>query len=264
MSPGHPDILEQPESLRKPLLGSVALHVAVFAVVAGWAVEVHRRPDMWGSANSGGPGSIAINVVNKIPLPSRSGVVNPLANPTESAVPTPPPAARPVHRARPEEPDAIPLRSREHPHRSEVARSAQNTWRARQQYRPNQLYSTEGQALVSPMVGQTGSGGVGVGVGSPFGNRFGNYVMILRQRVAEKWHTGDVDPRIRTAPPAIVTFDLERNGSVRNVRIVQSSGNQVLDYSAQRAIYDANPFPPLPAAYERNEATIEFWFELRR
>jgi periplasmic protein TonB len=146
-----------------------------------------------------------------------------------------------------------------------VDRSAQNTWRAKQQYQPNQLYSQSGPALVSPMMGQVGSGGVGVGQGTPFGNRFGNYVMILRQRVAEKWRTNDVDPRIHTLPtPAIVTFDLNRDGSVSNVRIAQSSGNPAMDYSAQRAIYDASPFPGLPAAYERNSANIEFWFELRR
>jgi protein TonB len=263
MSP-HVDILEQPESLRKPLLGSVVFHAAVFGTLVFWGFAASRPHEMWGDLNSGGPGSITINVVNKIPLPSRSGIVNPLANDTESAVPTPPPAAKPQHRTPPEEPDAIPIKSRTRPRPPELARSAQNTWRGKQQDRPNQLYSESGQALVSPMVGQTGSGGVGVGLGSPFGNRFGNYVMILRQRVAEKWHTGDVDPRIKTAPTAIVTFDLMRDGSVRNVHIAQSSGNSVLDYSAQRAIYDASPFPPLPAAYDRNSATIEFWFELRR
>jgi protein TonB len=262
--PGHADILEQADSLNKPLLGSVVLHGAAFGTLLLWGVVVSGPHETWGDANSGGPGSIAINVVNKIPLPSRSGIVNPLANPTESAVPTPPPAAKPKKLAHPEEPDAIPIKSRTHPKVSEVARSAANTWRAKQQDRPNQLYSEAGQALVSPMMGQVGSGGVGVGLGSPFGNRFGNYVTILRQKVAEKWHTGDVDPRIHTLPPAIVTFDLMRDGSVRNVRLAQTSGNQTVDYSAQRAIYDASPFPPLPAAYERNDATIEFWFELRR
>jgi len=37
-----------------------------------------------------------------------------------------------------------------------------------------------------------------------------------------------------------------------------------LDYSAQRAVYEASPFPHLPDAYDRNDATVEFWFELRR
>jgi protein TonB len=203
-------------------------------------------------------------VVNKIPLPSRSGRVNPLANDTESAVPTPPPAAKAKKLAPAEEPDAIPIKSRTHPKPSAVATSAANNWRAKQQDSPSQLYSQAGPAMVSPMYGQTGSGGVGVGLGTPFGNRFGNYVMILRQKVAEKWHTDDLDPRIHTLPTAIITFDLMRDGSVRDVRLAQTSGNKSLDYSAQRAIYDASPFPPLPPAYDRNDATIEFWFELRR
>jgi protein TonB len=260
----HADILDQADSLNKPLLGSLALHAAVFGTLLLWGAVISRHSESWGDANSGGPGSISINVVSKIPLPSRSGIVNPLANDTESAVPTPPPAAKPKKLAPAEEPDAIPIKSRSHPKPSDVARSAQNAWRAKQQDRPNQLYSAAGPALVSPMVGQVGSGGVGFGQGSPFGNRFGNYAMLLRQRIAEKWQTGDVDPRIHSLPAAIITFDLMRDGSVRNVRVAQSSGNQALDYSAQRAVYDATPFPSLPAAYERNDAAVEFWFELRR
>jgi len=244
-------------------LGAVALHGAVFGTLLLWGVVLSGTHETWGDTHAGG-GSVSINVVPKIQLPSRSGLVNPLANQTESAVPTPPPAAKPKKQAPVEEPDAVPLKSRMHPKPPETARSAQDNWRAKQVYRPNQLYSAAGQALVSPLYGQVGSGGVGVGEGSPLGNRFGNYVTILRQRVAEKWRTGDVDPRIHTLPAAIVTFDLMRDGSVRNVHISQTSGNQALDYSAQRAIYDANPFPPLPAAYERNDANVEFWFELRR
>ena len=262
--PGHADILDRSESLSLPLAGSVAMHGTAVALLLFWGVVVSGHRDMWGSANSGGPGSIAINVVNKIPLPSRSGMVNPLANPTESAVPTPPPAAKPQHRIPPPEEEAIPIKSKAHPKPTPLDRSAQNTWRQKQQYQPNQLYSQAGQALTSPMIGQVGSGGVGIGVGSPLGDRFGNYVTILEQRIAQKWNTGDVDPRIRTAPIVIVTFDLMRDGSVNNVRIVQRSGNSALDYSAQRAVYDASPFPPLPAAYERNSATVEFQFELRR
>ncbi len=261
---GHADILDQPESLGRPILGSVVLHGAIFGTLLFWGAVISGHHESWGDANSGGPGSVAINVVNKIPMPSRSGIVNPLANPTESAVPTPPPAAKAQRRAPPEEPDAVPIQSKTHPKTSEIARSAQNTWRAKQQDQPNQLYSQAGQALVTPMMGQTGSGGVGIGQGSPFGNRFGNYVMILKQRVAEKWHTNDVDQRIHSLPPAIVTFDLQRDGSVKNVRVVQSSGNSALDFSAQRAILDASPFPPLPGGYERNDANVEFWFELRR
>src|SRR5580700_1800266 len=195
----HADILDQADSLNKPLLGSVALHAAIFGTLILWGVVLSGHRETWGDANSGGPGSVAINVVSKIPLPSRSGIVNPLANDTQSSVLTPPPAAKAQHRAPPEEPDAIPIKSRAQPKQAQVDKSVQNTWRAKQQDRPNQLYSQSGPALVSNMIGQTGAGGVGVGLGSPFGNRFGNYVTILRQRVAEKWQTGEVDPRIKSA-----------------------------------------------------------------
>lgn len=262
--PAGLDILSQRESIRKQLVGSAVLHGAIFATLIVWEAGNNTHRVMWGDADSGGPGSVAITVVNKIPLPSRSGTVNPLANETQASVPTPPPAPRPQPRAEPEEPDALPIKSRTHPKQPAEARSAPNTYRAQQHDQPNQLYNQSGQALVSNMIGQTGAGGVGMGLGSPFGNRFGNYVTILRQRVAEKWQTGDIDPRIKTAPRVIVTFDLQRDGSVTKVRIEQSSGNSLLDTSAQRAIYDASPFPPLPAAFERNDAVIEFWFELRR
>jgi protein TonB len=82
--------------------------------------------------------------------------------------------------------------------------------------------------------------------------------------VAQKWRTDDVDPRVQTAPPVIVTFDILNSGQIRNVRILQASGNRVLDYSAQRAVYDAAPFPPLPQGFERDTAQIEFWFQLKR
>ena len=59
----HVDILEQPEPLRKPLLGSLGLHVAVFGVLALSALVGGRTSETWGDLNSGGPGSIAVNVV---------------------------------------------------------------------------------------------------------------------------------------------------------------------------------------------------------
>ncbi|MBM3773704.1 MAG: TonB C-terminal domain-containing protein, partial [Acidobacteria bacterium] len=129
---------------------------------------------------------------------------------------------------------------------------------------PHQVYSSTGEALVSPMIGQAGAGGIGVGGGTPLGARYGYYVDLLRQRVGQKWRTGDVDARIQVLPPAVITFTILRDGSVRQVRLVQSSGNSILDFSAQRAIADASPFPPLPAGYERDEARIEFHFQLRR
>jgi protein TonB len=205
---------------------------------------------------------MTVGVVKSVPLPGRAGLRNPLANDTESAVPQAPPRPKPAAKAPEPDPKAVALRSRNPQKKAETA--AETRFRVPGSERPNQLSSSTGQALTSPMLGITGSGGIGIGTSSPFGNRFGYYVDLLRQRVAEKWRTSDVDPRIQTAPPVVLTFTIRRDGSVTNVRIVQRSGNTVLDTSAQRAILDAAPLPPLPAGFERDDATIEFWFQLRR
>jgi len=258
----HVDILDQPDSLGKPLMGSVVLHLSVAAAVVLVSI-VGPKQNYWGSNTQGG-GSVAINVLHQIPMPANSGAVNPVANDTHSEAPEPKPDVVKRTKVKEPEPDAIPLKSREAPKKPSKIATSVNKWREKQVDRDNQVYSADGQKLVSPMYGQPGSGGVNVGQGSPFGNRYGYYVVLLRDRVAQKWHASDVDPRIRTLPPAVVTFTIRRDGSISSVRMAQTSGNFALDVSAQRAIQDAAPFPPLPAGYPGSDVSIEFWFELKR
>jgi protein TonB len=262
----HTDILDQPEPLGKSLAGSVALHISVGAAVLMSAWIGRGRPVQWGDLNGGGMGSVAVNVVPRIPMPGRSGPINPVANDTESAVPTPPPKTKAQRKVEAQELNAIAIKSRNANKKASRAASAPNKFREQQQDLPNQVYSSAGQAMVSPMYGMTGGGGVGIGTRSPFGTQFGWYVNLLRDQVARNWRTGDLDPRLRTAPPVVATFTIRRDGSVApgSVKITQRSGNQSLDYSAQRAIMDAAPFQPLPPQFQRSEAEIEFWFELRR
>ena len=73
-----------------------------------------------------------------------------------------------------------------------------------------------------------------------------------------------MDARIQTGPTVIATFELMRDGSVRNVQLLQTSNIPSLDSSVKRAILDASPFPPIPAGFERDSAKVEFWFELKR
>ena len=79
------------------------------------------------------------------------------------------------------------------------------------------------------------------------------------------WVTAQYEQaRVQTAPEVIATFELLRDGRVRNLKIVQTSGVSALDYSVQRAILEASPFPPIPAGFDRDSARVEFWFELKR
>jgi protein TonB len=262
---GHADTWEQRERLAGAFWGSLALHAGFALAVAGFATLHPLRTEQWGDPNGGRFGSVAVTAVSSIPLPNREGPKNPLANDTESRVPSPPPKPKAQPRVEAPPPDAIPIRSKNALKKSSEA-AAPDRWRQPQADRPNQLYTARGQALSSDMYQMPGGGGVGVGTNSPFGTQFGYYANLLRDQVARAWRTNDVDPRVTTAPPVAVQFSIFRDGSLvpGSVRVVQSSGNRALDFSAMRAVLDAGKFPPLPAQFGRDRADLELRFELRR
>ena len=147
---------------------------------------------------------------------------------------------------------------------SGITAAAPNKFREQQQDRPNQLYTPGGQQVSSPLYNMPGGGGLQLGNDSPFGTQFGAYAKLLRDSVARHWSTSDFDSRL-TIPPAVVTFTLRRDGSLApgSVKITERSGNAALDISAQRAVMDAAPFPPLPPGFSKNEAQVELRFNLK-
>ncbi len=165
----HVNILDQPESLKKPLVGSVVLHASVAAAVVLLSYANIKR-DYWGSNTVGG-GSVAINVLHQIPMPANSGAINPVANDTHSEAPEPKPDKVKQIKVKEPPPDAIPLKSRTAPKKPSFKESSLNKYRAKQIDRPNQVYSAEGQKLVSPMDGRRDREELGSAVGRPFGDR---------------------------------------------------------------------------------------------
>ena len=235
---------------------SIALHAAVFGFLVVSTLSFQRSHEVWGGPTHAGE-AVAVNAVKSIPLPSRSGRHNPVANDTESQVPQAP-KPEPKKRVKVPEEKAIPLKSRQ------LKKQAQQ--QAQQRYRPeplreNQMTSSQAPAAVSPLFQKPG-GAVGVGQNSTLGSRFGAYADLVAQRVTEKWQTSNLIGQ--SAPMVIVTFDILRDGTVRNAKVAQRSGNSTLDYSALRAVMDAAPFPPLPSGYDRNEAGVELQFQLQR
>jgi len=264
MSP-HVDILDQPERLASSFFGSLAFHGLLVAAVAGAGWVQSRNTISMGDPNGGRFGAVTVNPVASIALPSHAGPKNPVATDTESAVPVPVSKAKPAPKVTVPDPKAIPIPSRNAKvSRPSPAAAPPDKWRASQKDLPNQLYSTAGTRVATPDYALAGGGGVGVGTNSPFGNQFGAYADLLRNRVAQYWQTTTIDPRLRTAPQVSVRFTLHRNGSVTGIRITQTSGINALDISAQRAIMDAAPFPQLPPQFPKNAAEIEFVFELKR
>jgi periplasmic protein TonB len=253
----HADILDQQESLGGPFVQSVLMHAGIAGALIVSTISFQHSHQVWGSTNTSAGNAVAVNAVKSIPLPSRPGIVNPVANDTESLVPQ---APKPEPKKKVEVPEkAIPLKSR-------LAKK-QPRPESLQRYRPqppaaNQVFSRDAPAAVSPMFQKPGSGGVGVGPNSAFGNQFGAYADLVVQRVTEKWQTTGLAGM--HLPMAVITFDILRDGSVKNAQISQRSGNSTLDYSALRAVMDAGPFPPLPPNYSGSLTNVELRFQLQQ
>jgi periplasmic protein TonB len=261
------EILDREDRIAGSFWGSVMLHISFAALVLGYgAFEATRKPIM-GDTEGGRMGAVAVTPVHSIPLPSRSSVPNPVANPTESQAPAPPPKAKPITKVKAPDPTAIPIKSKAAPKKPEpIEASAPNKFRAQQHDLPNQVYSTSGQMLSSPMVQMPGAGGVGIGNSNPLGQQFGAYATLIINAVGRHWQTTNLNPRIQTAPAVVVTFAINRDGSVpqNSIKITQTSGILEVDLSAQRAVMDASPLPQLPTGFPHNDAQIELRFELRR
>jgi protein TonB len=255
----HVDILDQQELLGAAFVQSVLLHAAVAGALILSSISFQHSRQVWGSANTAAGTAVAINSVKTIPLPSRAGKINPVANDTESQVPqTPTPKPQPKVEVKVPE-KAIPLPSK-------LAKK-QPRPEASHVYRPepipeNQLLSHVGQAAVSPLFEKPGSGGAGVGVNNAFGNQFGAYADLVVQRITNKWQTTGLAGL--HLPIAVITFQISRDGSVKNPQIAQRSGNGTMDYSALRAVMDAGPFPPLPSNYNGSQADVELRFQLQQ
>jgi TonB family protein len=256
--PTHTDILDERESLRAPFVQSTALHAAVFGLLFLSTMSFQGHHETWGGPTHAG-NAVTVNAVKSIPLPQRSGRPNPVANDTEFQVPQAP-KPEPKKQAKVPEEKAIPLKSQVV--KKQPQPQVQQRYRP-EPLRPNQVTSRDAPQAVSPMFQKPGTGEIGVGPNDILGNRFGAYADLVIKRVSEKWNTAGLGD-LHTAPLVVVTFDIMRNGSVKNVRIAEHAGNNTLDYSAQRAVMDAAPFPPLPPGYERDEANVELRFHLQR
>jgi TonB family protein len=256
----HVNLLEEPEHLGAPFVFSVLFHAGIVALMIGiTAIEMKRNSELMGDLHPGA--GVAITAVKTIPIQRKQGEINRLANDTETIVPQAPlklREQRPEQKRQPEKAIELPT---EKPLKIQPKPVSQNLYRPHQDYKPNQVFSHTAPALVSPQVGLQGAGGVGIGARSPFGYQFSGYAQQIRDLIASKWSQSGI-----AAPPsagATVTIHIARDGSVQ-ITQVETSGNYALDTSAKRAVLDANPLPPLPPGFPRNDASVDLLFSLRQ
>jgi TonB family protein len=252
-------VLARPDPKGRPFAFSIVLHGSLIGafLALNW---INSSGDKFGDPNAGGT-SVGIEAVDKIPL-AHSGPKNPVAHDSESEAPQAPPEKV----AKEKEvipPDAVKLNLHNEKKKNKAKEeSVKRHLPSFDQLEKNQLYSKTPQAVSSPLFSQLpGSGRVGMGANTTLGTRFGGYAQQIQELIARNWRTADVT--VQTAPPVIATFDLMKDGSIRNLAILQGSGVPSLDFSVRRAI-EGVAFPPIPPGFDHNSAKCEFTFELKK
>ena len=90
--------------------------------------------------------------------------------------------------------------------------------------------------------------------GQPF--PFEGYLERMVDKIGRNWRRS---PN-RQALKATLSFNVERSGRVSDIEVVETSGDFLFDQTAQRAVLDASPLPPLPDGYTGDFLGVIFDF----
>jgi len=256
------DIFPAGDNVRGPLIGSVVLHAALFALALFGYLLPSGRGESWGGTTGGG-GAMSATLVSSIPLPApQTETQNVLANESKGLA-----QSQPKETPK-EEPKAIPIPERETKLKGRTSTQKKPPPKEVAKVEENQIPFGQGGPVSGPYgsfaVGGTKGGLSFTGGTGDFGSRFGWYVDGVRRKVSENWLKYEIDPRIDSAHRVYIYFEINRSGQPTEVRVEQSSGIPSLDQSALRALQRIDTFGPLPPEYNGRYVAVEFWFDYRR
>ena len=244
----------EPEGLRKMMMVSAVAHsIAIVAIVMGPWLFGRQRPEetimvvSFGGGtpgpNTGGMTALSARAVQKaepkdeLPKPTR---------PTPPAAQTPA-MVEPIAKPTPPKPA-----QRQPSTSTKVARpSTGETVRPGQSRVETGATSNEGGLSTGGMGGASNQGNV-------------NFCdpQYLGQMVSMIYNNWRRDTAVAARP--VIRFVIQRNGTLTDITVRQSSGYYALDNAAQRAVILTRAIPPLPACYPHSDYAMNLTFEYIR
>ena len=119
-----------------------------------------------------------------------------------------------------------------------------------------------GRGNLSPYNPKIGSPGNAININTK-SFKYVSYFASIKEKIEWAWVYPQSAQKSGQQGTLSVTFTILRDGSLKEVKLIRSSGFRVLDQAALRAVKDAASFPPMPAGWEDNELTILANFEYR-
>ncbi|HKI86190.1 MAG TPA: TonB family protein, partial [Thermoanaerobaculia bacterium] len=74
---------------------------------------------------------------------------------------------------------------------------------------------------------------------------YGYYIDQMLSLIRANWQR----PAVGAGVQAVVSFQIQRDGSITGIDISQSSGSPAFDFAGLRAVHLSSPLPPLPASF---------------
>lgn len=180
--------------------------------------------------------------VRLVPM-QRQGRVD--ARPERRETPRPErPEPKPPERRQPPPPEPEPQRREPPPQPAETEEPEPEPESAPEPER-SRLGSPEGDPLGSSAFGARISG-----VDPSFTHD--SYLTRMLARIEAEWRRPDV----RTPVEAVLHFVVDKDGTVRDLRVVEPSGHRPFDLAAVRAVQNASPLPPLPRSYRKDSLGV--------
>jgi TonB family protein len=246
---------------------SLFLH-ALFAALIAASIIFHLTGQGWGNQGAGLDGAVNVKLstnasVAGLPMPTPPVIDDSKTfDPTNSLYKDQP---QPKPPEIPKEVEKIPKLDKEKPpkieHKSRVMDNKTPP-------PPNTTAQHGGQPQLptgySPTPNPAANSGVqiqGQG-GGDFAGRYPAYVAAMIRRISQNWNQASIDPAARASRSirATATFTIMRDGTVKDIRIIDSSHNSSFDNSGLRALYDSNPMPSLPSDYNGSYLSVTFDF----
>jgi TonB family protein len=138
-----------------------------------------------------------------------------------------------------------------------------------QQQQPSEdaMPAPEQEATPKPTPSQSnaagGTGGLSLGNGGdsripgiPSDFHFAYYVQRMLALIESRWYK----PATAAGTSCRLRFTINREGRLSRIELESSSGNSSFDRAALRALYAANPLPPLPPGYAKSTLTVHLTF----
>ncbi len=89
------------------------------------------------------------------------------------------------------------------------------------------------------------------------------YLLDLKRKLDLFWEYPASSIRDGEQGRLRVDFTVERDGSIKNIRIIKSSGYPALDDAAVTALRLSSPLNPLPESYQKDRLTVHVQFEYK-